>query len=310
MNTITHDAMNGESPMRTGFIGVGTMGTGMVLNLRKHGFPVTFLARETAGGRIARERLSQAGAIRAEDPGALCKASDVVILCLPDSPTVESILTGPNGLIHHLRAGSIVIDCSTSHPDSTRRLAAELAAHRVTLLDGALTGSRAQADAGKLNVLGAGPLAAFEKAKPVMLGFAARVFHLGGSGSGHAAKLINNFLGLLALAGLCEVWPLLDGQGIDRRAFFEAISVSGGNSATFQGVFPKLETRNFPRNFTQKLGEKDVRYLAQLVHAAGGRVHLADCLHKVFETSLAAGFAERDISELVRYFDPAERAPG
>jgi len=310
MNTTLRDPMNTGRPLRAGFIGVGTMGQGMVMNLRRNGFAVMFLARETAGGRTARERLSQAGATPTGDPAELARASDVVILCLPDSPTVESILTGPDGLKRYLRAGSIVIDCSTSHPASTRRLAEELAVGGVTLLDGPLTGSRAQADAGTLNVLGAGPLAAFEKARPVMLGFAARVFHLGDTGSGHAAKLINNFLGLLALAGLCEVWPLLEGQGIDRRAFFDAISASGGNSATFQGAFPKLEARSFSRNFAQKLGEKDVRYLAQLVHAAGGQVHLADCLHEVFESSLAAGFGESDTSELVRYFDPAQRAPG
>ncbi len=292
------------------FVGVGAMGSGMVASLLRKGFAVTFLARDTTRGRVARDRLARAGAKPVSTLASLATAGEVVVLCLPDSPTVEAVLGDSAGLVANLPSGCIVIDCSTSHPDSTRRLSARLAPRGITLLDGPLTGSRVQAEAGALNVLGAGPAEAFDRARPVLEGFAARIFHLGESGAGHAAKLINNFLGQLALAGLCEAWTLLDRYKIDLRSFHDAISVSGGNSATFQGSFPRLRDRDFSLNFAQHLAGKDVGYLARLVHDAGGPAPLADCLAGLYQRSIAGGFGGQDVTGLLQFYESAAAKSG
>jgi 3-hydroxyisobutyrate dehydrogenase-like beta-hydroxyacid dehydrogenase len=132
------------------------------------------------------------------------RQAEVIILCVPDSSSVEDVLASGTGLVGELRPDAIIVDCSTSHPNATRCLASRLARKGVGLIDAPLTGSRAQAEDGTLNVLGGGAPETFERARPALRGFAARVFYLGPTGAGHTAKLINNFLGLLALTGLCE----------------------------------------------------------------------------------------------------------
>lgn len=294
---------------KIGFIGAGAMGVGMITNLRKNGFDVTFFARSTARGRENATRLLALGARQAETLGALGGAVQVVILCLPDSPTVEAMLADEAGLVGALPSGAIVLDCSTSHPDSTRRLSARLAAKGIVLLDSPLTGSRAQADAGVLSVLGAGPKEAFDRAVPVMKGFAAKVFYLGNSGAGHTAKLINNFLAQIAMAGLCETWPLMEQYGVDPQALFDAVSASGGNSAVFQGVFPRFRKGDFTLNFAQRLACKDIRYVNELTSAARFPSPLAAALLSVHEHATARGYGDQDMTALLRYYDEIRRAP-
>jgi 3-hydroxyisobutyrate dehydrogenase-like beta-hydroxyacid dehydrogenase len=283
------------------------MGGGLAVNLAQKGRPVRFFARSENDARIA--RLTRAGAVRAETLAALGATSDLVILCLPDSPAVESVLAERAGLIGGLAPGAIIVDCSTSHPDSTRRLAAALATRQLTLLDGPLTGSRTQADAGTLSVLGAGDPAAFDRVRPILGDFARHVFHLGASGAGHAAKLINNFLGQLALSGLCEAWGLLEAYGIDLDAFQAAISVSGGNSATFQAAYPALRTRDFPVSFAQKLAAKDVRYFTEMTDRLHLPSPLAAALLEVHRATTAAGFGEQDVKALLFAYERRRPRP-
>ena len=298
---------SGADPLRPspviGFVGVGAMGAGMVANLRKNKFDVIFHARPSPRGREAAERLAALGARRMTGLRELGREAEVVILCLPDSPAVESVLAEGAGLTDGLRPGAIVVDCSSSHPESTRRLARALEGRSITLLDAPLTGSRAQAEAGTLNVLGAGKREAFERIRPVLQGFAGKVFYLGESGAGHAAKLINNYLFQLALAGLCECWPLLERYGLDRDSFLAAISVSGGNSAMFQGIYPRYLKRDFTLNFAQRLACKDVRYLAELTQVAHQPSPMAAALLAVHENAVAGGFGDGDITGLLRYYE-------
>lgn len=288
--------------LEIGFIGAGAMGAGMISSLRRNGFGVTFFVRATQrGGEIA-VRLRSSGATQAPDLATIGRAG-VVILCLPDSSTVESILGDNADLADAMRPGTIVLDCSTSHPESTRRLASTLAVRNVVLLDAALTGSRAQAEAGTLSVLGAGPQDAFTRVTPVMRGFASRIFYLGGSGAGHAAKLMNNFLAQLALAGLCEIWPLMDKYGIEPSALFEAISASGGNSAVFQGMFPRFRKRDFTLNFAQRLACKDVRYVTELARQFRLPCPMAETLLSVQKDATARGYGDQDMTSLLRYYE-------
>ena len=288
---------------RIGFVGIGAMGAGMAANLRKKDFPVTFLARESARGREAGTRLQQCGANAAANLSELARSSDIVILCLPDSRAVEAVLAADAGLVGHLAAGTLIVDCSTSHPESTQRLARDLARRNLVQLDGPLTGSRVQAEAGTVTVLGAGPKEAFERVRPVLEGFAGHVFHLGGSGAGHTAKLINNFLGQLVLAGLCEAWPLIEKYGVDPQALFDGISVSGGNSAAFQGFFPRLRQRDFALNFAQGLARKDIRYFNELEQSAYRKAPLAASLLAIHDRATSAGFGDKDITSLLEFYE-------
>jgi 3-hydroxyisobutyrate dehydrogenase-like beta-hydroxyacid dehydrogenase len=299
---------------KIGLIGTGAMGAGMATNLCRKGFDVTFFARDTARGREATARLSKEGARHVTDLPSLGRAAAVIIVCLPDSPAVEGVLDPAAGLVSNLAhgsiVGSIVVDCSTSHPASTRRLAAALAEKKITLLEAPLTGSRVQAEAGTVTVLGSGAREAFDQVRPILEGFAARIFYLGGSGAGHTAKLINNYFGQLALVGLCEAWPLIAAGGIDPQALFDAITVSGGNSALFQGAFPRLRARDFSFNFAQRLAAKDVRYFSEVAQSAHLPVPLAERLLTIQNQATAAGFGDQDVKTLLLYYEEQAKKAG
>ncbi|MDQ2705745.1 MAG: NAD(P)-dependent oxidoreductase, partial [Pseudomonadota bacterium] len=169
---------------RVGFVGVGLMGHGMAKNIVEKGHPLTIMAHRN---REPVEDLKSRGAQEVETLHELASASDVVVLCVTGSPEVEAILTGPGGLASAGRQ-LIVVDCSTSDPSSTVKLAAALAPQGVTLVDAPLSRTPKDAEAGTLDVMAGGDDAAFERVRPVLEKFAGRIVRTGPVGSGHTMK--------------------------------------------------------------------------------------------------------------------------
>ena len=285
--------------MRVGYIGVGIMGCGIVKNLRKADIPVAFVVHRDRG-RVA--ELEATGARELPDYASLAAEADVVMMTLPDSSVVEPVLSGPDGVGPHLRPGHIVVDMSTSYPPSTRRLAEALAEREVVLLDAPLTGSRPQAETGTLNVMCGGPREAFDTVKPLFDAIAANVFHVGPVGSGHAIKLINNYLGQIAVAATCEMLPFARKYGVDFQALFDVVSVSGGNSKAFQGLMPRIMQGDLGLRFKQKLVHKDLRYINDLTREQGVPTPMAAALLAVHDMVLASGYGEGDMSGLLKFW--------
>jgi 3-hydroxyisobutyrate dehydrogenase-like beta-hydroxyacid dehydrogenase len=180
------------NPWRIGFIGVGLMGHGMAKNLVEKGFPTTVLGNRN---RVPVEDLVQRGATEGRDPASVAESADIVVICVTGSPQVEAIIEGPKGVLASARDGLIVMDCSTSEPDSTARLGAALAAKGATLVDAPLARTPKEAAEGRLNVMVGAEPAVFDCVEPVLKAFAENIFHVGGPGAGHKTKLVNNFLG-------------------------------------------------------------------------------------------------------------------
>ncbi len=289
--------------LRIGFIGIGNMGAGIVKNLLKADISVGFTARDNERALAAAERLAGFGAVRAASYEELASDSDVVMLCLPDTPTVEALLLSDDGIGPSLHEGQIIVDFSTSYPPSTRRLFEIFKDRGIDLLDAPLTGSKIQAEEGKLNVMCGGSDEAFNKVKPVFDACATNVFHVGDSGSGHAIKLINNYFGQAALVALCEILPFASKYGVGMQALFDVISVSGGNNATFQGLMPRLMKRDFSINFQQKLARKDVHYMNNLARETGTPTPLAAAVLSVHDLATAKGYGEEDISAMLKFFE-------
>ena len=175
---------------RIGFIGVGLMGHGMAKNIVEKGWPLTVLAHRK---REAVDDLTARGAKEATSPRAVAEKSDVVILCVTGSPEVETIVQGSEGLASAAKP-LLVIDCSTSEPASTRRLAETLAPSGITLIDAPLSRTPKDAWEGTLDVMVGGDPAAVARARPILEAFAGRVVETGPVGTGHTMKLSNNFL--------------------------------------------------------------------------------------------------------------------
>ena len=189
------------SKPRIGFIGVGLMGHGMAKNLVEKGFPTTVLGNVN---RAPVEDLVSRGAREGRDPASVAAASDIVVICVSGSPQVEAIVEGPNGLLSAAREGLIVMDCSTSEPDSTTRLAAAFAARGVPFVDAPLARSPKEAEEGRLNVMVGAEPAVFARVEPVLQAFAENIFHVGGPSAGHKTKLLNNFLSMGQAALIAE----------------------------------------------------------------------------------------------------------
>ena len=198
---------------RIGFIGAsGMMGHGMAKNLRAKGWPLALTVHRNTE-RVA--DLLAAGATQAASPKALAADSDIVFLCVTGSPQVEAAVLGEQGLLAGAKPGLLIVDTSTSEPDSTARLREASAKQGVRVIDAPLARTPVEAEAGKLNVMVGADAADFAALEPVLRAFAENVFHVGGPGAGHTIKLLNNFIAQAMCTSIAEAFAVArDGFGV------------------------------------------------------------------------------------------------
>jgi 3-hydroxyisobutyrate dehydrogenase-like beta-hydroxyacid dehydrogenase len=205
-----------------GFIGAsGLMGHGMAKNLRAKGHPLAITAfrkRERVADLLA------AGAKELPNPAAMARECGVVFLCVTGSPQVEEVVAGPNGLLAGADKGLIIVDTSTSEPDSTARLRDLCAAKSVSFIDAPLARTPVEAEAGKLNVMVGASAEDFARIEPLLKCFAENVFHVGGPGSGHIIKLLNNFVAQAVCNATAEAFAVGQRAGVDLKKFVALVS--------------------------------------------------------------------------------------
>ena len=267
---------------RIGFVGVGLMGHGMARNLLGAGYPVTVIAHRN---RAPVEDLVARGAVEAGDLGELAASSSVVHICAPGSPQVEAIV---EGLLPGLKAGSVIVDCSTSDPTSTVALGARLEKAGCHMADAPLGGTPVQAEAGELSTMVGAEDEVFHRLEPVIGSWARTVVHLGPCGSGHKMKLLNNFLSLGYAALYSEALALSEKVGITTKQFDSVIRGSRmdcGFYQTFMGY--AVEGNRESHKFTLTNALKDLRYL----EAMADSVSLANPIGNAVKNSLALACA-------------------
>jgi hypothetical protein len=255
--------------MRTtvGFIGLGLMGHGMARNILEKGNDLLVLAHRN---REPVDDLVRRGAREASSAADLAARADVVCLCVTGSPQVEALVRGPDGILAGARPGLLVIDSSTSNPVSTAALAKELDAAGVALVDAPLSRTPKEAEAGTLDcMVGASP-EDFERARPVIACFAAKIVHVGPLGAGHTMKLLNNFISIGYAALYSEALALGALTGI-APAQFHAVVGGGRMSCGFYDTFMKyvVDRDRDAHRFTMRNAHKDMRYLVDLATSAG-----------------------------------------
>lgn len=273
-----------------GFIGVGLMGQGMASNLLAKGFPLTVMAHRN---RKPVEELVAAGAREAKTPRELAQNATIIFLCVTGSPQVEAVVNGPDGILAGAKPGTVVIDCSTSDPTETVRIAAELEAKGLHLADAPLGGTPAQAAQGQLSsMVGASP-EVFARIKPAIEAWAAKVVHLGPVGDGHKMKLLNNFLSMGYAAIYAEALTLGQKIGITPQTF-DSVVRGGRMECGFYQTFMKyvLERDRNAHQFTLVNALKDVRYLEQVANAAGVANPIGNAVKNSYASAVAQGKGE------------------
>lgn len=238
------------------------------------------------GGRIARRiaaaghhplghdldpgRAEAAGIRSAPSLAALVAESDVVLLSLPDSPAVESVVLGPGGIQAACRPGQVVVDLSTSAPSSTVRLHAALAAREVELIDAGISGGARGAEQGTLTIMAGGSADIVRELAWLFETFSAAVHHMGASGAGHTAKLLNNFLNGVSLAATAEVMVAARKAGLDLPTFLDVVNHSSGVTFASLHRFPSIIRGDYLEGgLTGRLMMKDLLLYVGLLRELG-----------------------------------------
>lgn len=245
-----------------GMVGLGNMGGRVTGRLIAAGLQV--VGYDTRAGAA-----EQAGAGPAASLREVAEQCDVVLLSLPDSSAVEAVVLGDNGLASHCRPGQIIVDLSTTSPATSRRLHDLLAGRKAEFLDAGVSGGAAAAEKGALTLMVGGSAKVLEGIRPVLAPFSVKVFHTGGSGSGHTTKLLNNFLNAVSLASTAEVMVAAKRAGLDLHVLLDVLNASSGVNFATLNRFPHIVDGDYLEGgLTGQLMMKDVvlyvEYLQEL----------------------------------------------
>ena len=221
------------------------------------------------GDKASQSAAAAAGARVAATPADAVREADIVITCLPESADVAALLAADDqAMVRALRPGTLLVDCTSGDPETSRRIASELAAAGVAFIDAPVSGGVVGAEAGTLTVMVGGAAADLERARPVLDGFAGKIVHCGEIGAGHALKAVNN--ALLAL----HIWSTAEGlvaamkAGVSPQVALEVINASSGRSNASMNLFPeRVLTGAFPRTFRLALLDKDAGIAAAMARA-------------------------------------------
>ena len=235
-----------------GFIGLGNMGGRMTRRLVDAGHPV--LGYDPVPGRA-----DAAGATGARSVREVAEGSDCILLSLPDSPVIETVVRGEGGLLAAGRAGQVVVDLSTAAPSSSIALHAELAERGIEFLDAGISGGAAAAERGTLTIMVGGSAAALESIAWVLEPIAAKVVLMGAAGAGHTAKVLNNFLNAVSLAATAEVMLAAKKAGLDLAQVLDVINASSGVNFATLNRFPHIIRGDYLEGgLTSALMSKDI----------------------------------------------------
>lgn len=254
-------------PLSVAFLGLGAIGAPMAAHLARAGHSLTIWNRTMT--RAGSSAAAAGGARVATTAADAVREVEFVITCLPQSSDVSDLLAADGGaLLQALRPGMLFVDCTSGEPDTSRRIAADLAERGIGFIDAPVSGGVAGAEAGTLTVMVGGAAEALDRARPVLDSFAGKIVHCGELGAGHALKAVNN--ALLAL----HIWSTAEGlvaamkAGVAPQVALDVINASSGRSNASLNLFPeRVLTGAFPRTFRLALLDKDAGIAAALARS-------------------------------------------
>ena len=284
------------------FIGLGNMGAPMALNLIKAGHEVAVFDLVAP----AMDPVVKAGARGAKSAADAASGAQVVISMLPASQHVESLYLGEEGLLTHIADGTLVIDCSTIAPQSARKVAEAALARGLDMVDAPVSGGTGGAVAGTLTFIVGGEPAVFESARPVLEQMGKNIFHAGACGAGQVAKIANNMMLGIQMAGAAEALALGVANGLDPVVLSDIISKSSGRNWAFElynpwpGVMESAPAaRGYAGGFGVDLMLKDLGLAAEAAMGSRAVVPLGELARNLYALHSAQGNGKLDFSSIV-----------
>lgn len=288
---------------KVGVIGLGNMGSGMAVSLQKAGFQVH--GYDPSGDAAA--RMAAAGVRIADSPAALSGAVDAILLSLPNSAVVESVVFGSEGLLAGACKGLLVVDTSTADPVSTRKVAQALHEAGMVFLDAPVSGGPKGAASGTLTMVLGGSPQDVAAAEPILAAISAKRVHVGPAGAGHVAKLLNNMLCGAHLLLAAEAARIARAAGLDEQQIFEGINAGSGRSAVTEVNFPTwIFNERFDSGFTMQLMRKDVGLALGMLRGLGVPAPMAEAAAKLWKDS-AASIGDAEDFNRITSFIPGQR---
>jgi 3-hydroxyisobutyrate dehydrogenase len=282
--------------VRVGVVGLGIMGSGMAANLVKAGLEVSVQNRTAARA----EPLVAAGATARTTPAELAAGSDVVLVCVSDTPDVEAVLFGPDGVAAGAAPGTLVVDASTIAPEATRDFAARLAAQGVAFLDAPVSGGSEGAAQGTLSIMVGGDAADVERARPVLEAIGRRITHVGPVGAGQTCKLVNQVLVVGNMLAVAEALLLAQAGGLDLATTIAAVESGAAGSWMLSNRGPQAVARDWRPGFTIDLQQKDLRLVLEAADALGVPLLGTAAIFQLYRSLQAEGLGGEGNHALVK----------
>ncbi len=288
--------VEGTDTERIGFCGMGTMGAAMAANVVRAGFRGTVWNR-TAGRAGLPVSL---GAVEATSPAELARRSDIVVVCVSDTPDVEEVLFGAEGVADGLAAGALVIDCSTISPAASRVFATRLAERGVAFVDAPVSGGSEGARLGTLTIMVGGDEVAVDRARPVLATMGSSITHMGPVGAGQATKAVNQVILCGAYLGVAEGIVLALKSGLDPQAVVGALSGGAARSWVLENRAGRMIDDEYPPGFRIALHLKDLGIALGLAREVGASLPVAGLAAQIEAGLVAQGHGDDDNSALAR----------
>ena len=281
---------------KIGFIGLGIMGRGMVANLLQAGFAVRIWNRTAS----RMEALVAEGASAGGSPADVAAHSDIIITCVSDTPDVEAVILGEDGVIHGAKEGALVVDMSTISPQATRDMEARLAEKGVHMLDAPISGGSEGAAKGTLSIMVGGEAAQVERAMPAFQAMGKAITHVGGTGAGQTVKLVNQILVVINMLAVGEALLFAQAGELDLEKTLAAVTQGAAGSWMLSNRGPQVIERDWRPGFTIDLQQKDLRLVLEAADQMGVPAIGTSMVFNLYRTLQAQGLGEEGNHALVK----------
>ena len=282
---------------RIGFVGIGTIGKPMALNIKKGGYELAVFDLD----QRAVAELVEAGATGRASPAAVAEASDIVITMVPDAPDVEKAALGAGGIIEGLAPGGLYIDMSTVDPKTTRKVGAAMAARGIRMIDAPVGRTVENAYEGTLSIMVGGEAGDVEEAMPVLRCMGTDITHCGPLGNGHAVKLVNNYVSGGILALLSEGLTMGVKAGLTLETMLDVVGSTFAASGVMTRMLPAKAFRgDFSPGFKTRLSHKDIRLGLGLAAAAGLDAPVGQGVYATLTRAIEAGHGDEDFTSILK----------
>lgn len=282
--------------MKIGFVGLGTMGAPMARRLVEAGHDVTVHNRT----RSREEPLAELGAKRASTPRGAAAGAEVVFTMVSDTPDVQAVVLGEQGVALGMNKGSVLVDMSTISPATTRRIATAVLEHGVHMLDAPVSGGSEGAEKGTLSIMVGGEAEALERVRPVLQQLGSTITHVGGSGAGQAAKAVNQTIIAGTYAAVAEGMALALAAEIDVDAALQALGGGAAGSWVLANRARNMVEGHYPLGFRTRLHRKDLGIALAAARELGVAMPVAAYVEQLETSLVKRGFGDEDVSNVAR----------